>query len=83
MVFCDIMSSCVTSLLLNILLLFNIYRREIGCYIVGIRACRSIRPRLYNFVASPHAACVQTLSKPSYVNSYLVLMVHRGKVRMR
>jgi len=55
--FYDIMPSFVTSLLLNIFLLFNNYRWEIGCYIVGIRAGRSIRHRLYNFVMSPQAAC--------------------------
>jgi len=34
--FCDIMSSFVTSLLLNKFLLFNVYRREEGCYIYNI-----------------------------------------------
>jgi len=41
LLFCGIMSSFVISLL------FNIYCREIGCYIVDIRAGRSIRPRFF------------------------------------
>jgi hypothetical protein len=49
--FCDIMSSFVTSLLLNKFLLFNIYRMEIDYYSICTHGVQILGLKINNFGA--------------------------------